>query len=231
MRNRSACSFLAGKGAAHGRAVQESRDGARVPFGRRQGPDAFYKGAIATAIVKTSEHLGGTMTAQDLASYSPEWVEPLSIDYRGWRVYELPPNGQGMAALEMLNIMETSPPSPLGAFSAPELHKRIEAMKLAYSDVHAYVADPRVHDVPVAQLLSKEYARKRAAQIDPNRANCEVKAGDPVGSNTTYLTVVDKDGNIASWIQSLYSAFGSKVTVEGMGFSAAKSRRELQSRS
>jgi gamma-glutamyltranspeptidase/glutathione hydrolase len=183
-----------------------------------QGPDAFYKGAIATAIIKTSEHLGGTMAAQDLASYAPEWVEPLSIDYRGWRVYELPPNGQGMAALEMLNIMETTPASPLGAFSAPEMHKRIEAMKLAYSDVHAYVADPRTYDSPVTQLLSKEYARKRAAEIDANRANCEVKAGDPVGSNTTYLTVVDKDGNIASWIQSLYSAFGSKVTVEGMGF-------------
>ena len=144
-----------------------------------QGPDAFYKGAIATAIVKTSEHLGGTMTAQDLASYSSEWVEPLSIDYRGWRVYELPPNGQGMAALEMLNIMETSPASPLGAFSAPEMHKRIEAMKLAYSDVHANVAT-RDSQTPVAQLLSKEYARKRAAQIDPNRANCEVQAGDPM---------------------------------------------------
>jgi gamma-glutamyltranspeptidase / glutathione hydrolase len=182
------------------------------------GPDAFYKGAIAAAIVKTSEQLGGTMTAQDLASYSSEWVEPLSIDYRGWRVYELPPNGQGMAALEMLNIMETTPASPLGAFSAPEMHLRIEAMKLAYSDVHANVADPRTHDTPVAQLLSKEYARKRAAKIDPHRANCEVKAGDPIGSNTTYLTVVDKDGNIASWIQSLYSAFGSRVTVEGMGF-------------
>jgi gamma-glutamyltranspeptidase / glutathione hydrolase len=183
-----------------------------------QGPDAFYKGAIASAIVKTSEHLGGTMTAQDLATYSSEWVEPLSIDYRGWRVYELPPNGQGMAALEMLNIMETTPASPLGAFSAPELHKRIEAMKLAYSDVHANVADPRTHDAPVAQLLSKEYARKRAAKIDPQRANCEVQAGDPVGSNTTYLTVVDKDGNIASWIQSVFSDFGSRVTVEGMGF-------------
>ncbi len=183
-----------------------------------QGPDAFYKGEIASAILKTSEHLGGTMTAQDLASYSPEWVQPLSIDYRGWRVYELPPNGQGMAALEMLNIMETVPPTPLGAFSAPELHKRIEAMKLAYSDVHANVTDPRFHDAPVAQLLSKEYARKRAAEIDANRANCNVKAGDPVGSNTTYLTVVDKDGNIASWIQSLFSAFGSRVTVEGMGF-------------
>lgn len=182
------------------------------------GPDAFYKGEIAAAILKTSEHLGGTMTAADLASYAPEWVQPLSIDYRGWRVYELPPNGQGMAALEMLNIMETVGPSPLGAFGAPEMHKRIEAMKLAYSDVHAYVGDPRFHDIPVDQLISKDYARKRAALIDPQRANCDVKAGDPIGSNTTYLTVVDKDGNIASWIQSLYQAFGSRVTVEGMGF-------------
>ncbi len=182
------------------------------------GPDALYKGEIAAAILKTSRDLGGTMTAEDLAGYSSEWVEPISIDYRGWRVYELPPNGQGMAALEMLNIMETAPPTPLGAFSPIEMHKRIEAMKLAYSDVHANVTDPRFHDTPVAQLLSKEYARKRAAQINPERANCDVKAGDPVGSNTTYLTVVDKDGNIASWIQSLYSGFGSRVTVEGMGF-------------
>ncbi len=123
-----------------------------------------------------------------------------------------------MAALEMLNIMAQKPPSPAGAFSAAEMHKRIEAMKLAYSDVHRYDADPRTYDAPVAQLLSTEYARKRAALIDPNRANCKVEAGDPVGSNTTYLTVVDKDGNIASWIQSVYDFFGSRVTVDGMGF-------------
>jgi gamma-glutamyltranspeptidase / glutathione hydrolase len=208
----------AGKGLRTGELFKNPDMARALRLVAEQGPDSFYKGAIATAIVKTSEHLGGTMTAQDLASYSSEWVEPLSIDYRGWRVYELPPNGQGMAALEMLNIMETMPASPLGAFSAPELHKRIEAMKLAYSDVHANVSDPRTHDTPVAQLLSKEYARKRAAKIDPQRANCEVQAGEPVGSNTTYLTVVDKDGNIASWIQSLYEAFGSRVTVEGMGF-------------
>jgi gamma-glutamyltranspeptidase / glutathione hydrolase len=183
-----------------------------------KGPEAFYKSEIAAAILKTSQHLGGTLAAEDLASYSAEWVEPISTDYRGWRVYELPPNGQGMAALEMLNIMETAPASPLGAFGAPELHKRIEAMKLAYSDVHRYNADPRAHDVPVAQLLSKEYARQRAAKIDPNRANCEVAAGDPVGSNTTYLTMVDKDGNMASWIQSVFGFFGSRVTAEGMGF-------------
>lgn len=183
-----------------------------------QGPDAFYKGDIAKAILKTSEHLGGTMTAEDLAGFAPEWVDPLSIDYRGWRVYELPPNGQGMAALEMLNIMETKPPTALGPFSPMEMHKRIEAMKLAYSDVHRYDADPRTYDVPTKQLLSKEYAQKRAALIDPVRANCKVANGDPQGSNTTYLTIVDKDGNIASWIQSIFGSFGSKVTVEGMGF-------------
>ncbi len=183
-----------------------------------KGPDALYKGEIAAAILKTSHDLGGTMTAEDLASYSAEWVQPISIDYRGWRVYELPPNGQGMAALEMLNIMETAPPTPLGAFSPIEMHKRIEAMKLAYADVRRYDADPHTYDVPVAQLLSKEYARKRAALIDPKHANCEVPAGQPVGSDTTYLTIVDKDGNMTSWIQSVYAEFGSGVTVEGMGF-------------
>src|ERR1700680_877328 len=183
-----------------------------------KGPDAFYKGEIAAAILKTSQRLGGTRTAEDLASFSSEWVQPISIDYRGWRVYELPPNGQGMAALEMLNIMETAPATPLGAFSPVEMHKRIEAMKLAYADLRRYDADPRNYDVPVKQLLSKEYARKRAALIDPKRANCEVPAGQPISSDTTYLTTVDKDGNIVSWIQSLYADFGSGVTVEGMGF-------------
>jgi gamma-glutamyltranspeptidase/glutathione hydrolase len=183
-----------------------------------KGPDAFYKGEIAAAILKTSQKLGGTMTADDLASYSSEFVTPISVDYRGWRVYELPPNGQGMAALEMLNIMETSPASMFGPFSPAEMHKRIEAMKLAYSDLRRYDADPRTYDVPVGVLLSKEYARKRAALIDPGKANCEVPAGQPVAGDTTYLTVVDKDGNIASWIQSVSNLFGSGVTVEGMGF-------------
>jgi len=182
------------------------------------GPDAVYKGEIASAILATSQSLGGTMTKEDLAAFSPEWVQPISIEYRGWRVYELPPNGQGMAALEMLNIMETSPADPKGPFTAAELHKRIEAMKLAYSDLHRYNADPRSHDVPVAALLSKDYARKRAALIDPNKANCGVTAGQPIGSDTTYLTVADREGNIVSWIQSIYSQFGSGVAVKGMGF-------------
>ena len=183
-----------------------------------QGPDAYYKGDIAQAILSTSNKLGGTMTAADLAAFQPEWVTPISIDYRGWRVYELPPNGQGMAALEMLNFMETQPPSPQGPLSADELHKRIEAMKLAYSDLRRYNADPRTYDVPVRQLLSKDYARDRAKLIDPQRANCNVTPGDPIGSNTTYLTVVDREGNIVSWIQSIFGFFGSGVTAEGMGF-------------
>jgi gamma-glutamyltranspeptidase / glutathione hydrolase len=188
-----------------------------------KGRDAFYKGPIAAAILKTSRRLQGTLTAQDLASFSSEWVEPISIDYRGWRVYELPPNGQGMAALEMLNIMETVPASAEGAFSPSEIHKRIEAMKLAYSDLHRYDADPRTNPVPVAGLLSKEYAKKRAARIDPAKANCQVTPGQPVEGDTTYLTVVDREGNLVSWIQSIAGIFGSGVVVDGMGF-------ELQNR-
>ncbi len=183
-----------------------------------KGPDAFYKGEIAQAILKASQRLGGTMTAKDLESFQPEWVTPISIDYRGWRVYELPPNGQGIAALEMLNFMQQFPVSPTGPFDVTEMHKRIESMKLAYSDVHAFVGDPRTYNPPIAQLLSADYARKRAALIDPKKANCDVVPGDPLGSNTTYLTTIDKDGNIASWIQSLYGTFGAHITPEGTGF-------------
>jgi gamma-glutamyltranspeptidase/glutathione hydrolase len=183
-----------------------------------QGPSAFYKGDIAAAILKTSQKLGGTMTAEDLAGFSAEWVTPISTDYRGWKIAELPPNSQGFAALEMLNIMEVTPATPLGAFSPIEMHKRIEAMKLAYADVRRYNADPRTYDAPLSQLLSKDYAKKRYALIDPKKANCDVPNGDPIGSNTTYLTVVDKDGNIASWIESVYDEFGSGLTAEGMGF-------------
>jgi gamma-glutamyltranspeptidase/glutathione hydrolase len=183
-----------------------------------QGAAAYYKGEIAAAILKTSNKLGGAMTAEDLAGYSSEWVTPISIDYRGWKIYELPPNSQGIAALEMLNILGMTAASTLGPFSPVEMHKRIEAMKLAYADVRRYNADPRTNAVPVAPLLSKAYAGKRAALIDPAHANCNVPNGDPVGSNTTYLTVADKDGNIASWIESIYDDFGSGLTAEGMGF-------------
>jgi gamma-glutamyltranspeptidase / glutathione hydrolase len=182
------------------------------------GSRAFYEGDIAAALLKTSRGLGGTMTAGDLSSFSAEWVEPISIDYRGWQVYELPPNGQGLAALEMLNIMEALPPVPEGPFTPAEMHKRIEAMKLAYSDVYRYNADPRVCEVPVAKLLSKQHARERAALIDPRNANGQVRAARMSGGDTIYLTAADREGNMVSWIQSIFSNFGSGITVEGMGF-------------
>ncbi len=184
----------------------------------KEGESAYYKGAIAQAILKTSTELGGAMTAADLSQYSAEWVEPISTQYRDWTVYELPPNGDGMAALEMLNLMENFKPSPEGPSSTAELHTRIESMKLAYADVTAYDGDPRFSKIPVAQLLSKDYAAKRAALIDPAKANCDVAPGALPKSDTTYLSVVDREGNILSLIQSNYEAFGSDVTVQGMGF-------------
>jgi len=183
-----------------------------------RGEAVFYKGEIAQAILKTSNALGGTMTASDLAEYSAEWVEPISTEYRDWSVYELPPNGDGMAALEMLNIMERSAPDPAGPHSPGEIHTRIEAMKLAYADVKAYDGDPRFSKIPVQQILSKQFAAKRAALIDPAKANCSVAPGALGASDTTYFSVVDRQGNILSIIQSNYASFGSGVTVEGMGF-------------
>ncbi|HVH89374.1 MAG TPA: gamma-glutamyltransferase family protein, partial [Terriglobales bacterium] len=183
-----------------------------------RGAEAVYQGEIGQAMVATSKELGGTMTLDDLAQFSPEWVDPISTDYRGWRVYELPPNGQGMAALSMLNIMEQSQPAPDGPQGATELHKKIEAMQLAYADLKRYLADPKLAKVPVQGLISKQYAAERAKLIDPNKARCDYGAGMPPGSDTTYLTTVDRDGNIVSWINSNYSGFGSGVVVKGMGF-------------
>lgn len=182
------------------------------------GRDAFYRGEIAQSIVSTSKDLGGTMQPDDLADFSAEWVEPISIDYHGWKVYELPPNGQGMAALEMLNIMSTLQPDKAGPLATMELHNRIEAMKLAYSDLYRYNADPRFAKVPVKGLLAPDYAKLRASLIDPAKANCTPASGSPARSDTTYLAAVDKDGNIASLIQSNYDAFGSGVAVKGRGF-------------
>ncbi len=184
------------------------------------GPVAFYRGKIAQAILATSEKAGGTMRAEDLAEFQAEWVTPISTDYRGWKVYELPPNGQGIATLEMLNVMERFPLPQLAPSSPDALHFEIEAQKLAYQDLRRYVADPRFAKVPVAGLISKEYARERAALIDPAHAHCDVAPGTPppTSGDTIYLTVVDRDGNIVSLIQSLYNGFGSGVMVKGMGF-------------
>jgi gamma-glutamyltranspeptidase/glutathione hydrolase len=187
-----------------------------------QGRGAFYKGEIARRILETSKGANGTMGAADLAEYSSEWVEPISTTYRGWTVYEIPPNGQGIAALEMLNLMELFPLGEYSHHSARALHVMIEAKKLAYADMLRYVADPKFSGVPVAGLLSKDYARERAKLIDPAKANCQVGAGTPPGAGreTIYLSVVDREGNSVSLIQSNYASvgFGSGVVVEGAGF-------------
>ncbi len=144
---------------------------------------------------------------EDLADFSAEWVEPISTTYRGWTVYEIPPNGQGIAALEMLNIMETF---RFNDFRNPAdvPHVMIEAKKLAYADMLRYVADQKFSTVPVAGMLSKEYAAQRAKLIDMAKANCDVAPGEPefpAKGDTTYLTVVDRDGNMVSLIQSNYA--------------------------
>ena len=185
-----------------------------------QGAAAFYRGPIAKALLKTSERLGGKMTAADLSEFEAEWVEPISIDYHGWKVYELPPNGQGVAALEMLNILSLFPLSGYTPRGLLELHAQIEAQKLAYQDLHRYVADPRFAKIPVEGMLSMAYARERAALIDPDKARCDVAPGEPakIHGDTIYLSAVDRDGNIVSLIQSIYQPFGSGVVVDDYGF-------------
>ena len=184
------------------------------------GHDVFYKGEIARQIVEFSQHEGGTMTLADLAGYSAEWVEPLSIDYHGWTVNELPPNGQGIAALEMLNIMSHFPLAQYGHNSVDALHVMIEAKKLAYADLLRYIGDPKFSKIPVAGLLSPEYAEQRSKLIDMAKANCSVAAGTPPekDGDTTYLTAVDQQGNMVSLIQSNYSEFGSRLVAGNTGF-------------
>jgi gamma-glutamyltranspeptidase/glutathione hydrolase len=184
------------------------------------GAAAFYKGEIAQNALSVSDWDGGTLTESDLAEYQAEWVTPISTDYRGWKVYELPPNGQGIAALAMLNIMETFALPKLGPLTAEALHSKIEAQKLAYQDLARYVADPRFASIPLAGMLDKKYAAERAALIDPAHAKCDAAPGNPPAGagDTIYLSVVDKEGNIVSLIQSLYRGFGSGTSVPGMGF-------------
>ena len=186
------------------------------------GRDAFYKGEIARRILDFSAREGGTMTAADMAEFSSEWVDPISTTYRGWTVLEMPPNGQGIAALEMLNILENFPLAEYGHNSARALHTMIEAKKLAYADLLRHIGEPRASRLPVSGLLSKDYARTRAKLIDPARANCAVEAGTPpaVGNDTIYLSVVDREGNMVSLIQSNYvsATFGSGLVAPGTGF-------------
>jgi len=185
------------------------------------GRDAYYKGEISRRILETIKRHDGVMTAQDLTEFSAEWVEPISTTYRDWTVYEIPPNGQGLAALLMLNIMETFPfgQKDWGFGSANALHTMIEAKKLAYADLIKYIGDPHGQSLPVKTLLSQDHTADRAKLIDPDHANCDVPTGTlPGAGDTTYLTVVDRDGNIVSLIQSNFAEFGSGMVAPGTGF-------------
>jgi len=176
------------------------------------GRDAFYKGPIAKSIVDYMKDNGGFITMEDLAATKADWVEPISTNYRGYQVYELPPNGQGITALIALNILEGFDLGAMRSQPAQYYHTMIEAMKLAFADRNRYIADPTFSKVPVAELLSKDYAAKRRALIDPRKALDNPPSGDiNLGSDTTYFTVVDKDGNGVSFINSLFDAFGSGV--------------------
>jgi len=176
------------------------------------GRDAFYKGPIAKSIVDYMKDNGGFITMEDLAATRADWVEPISTNYRGYQVYELPPNGQGITALIALNILEGFDLGAMRSQPAQYYHTMIEAMKLAFADRNRYIADPTFSKVPVSELLSKDYAAKRRALIDPRKALDNPPPGDiNLGSDTTYFTVVDKDGNAVSFINSLFDAFGSGV--------------------
>ncbi len=186
----------------------------------RGGRKACYEGAIAQLLLANSRKHGGTWTAADLRDFRPQWVEPISTTYHGWSVYEMPPPGQGIAALAMLNLMERFPLADWGRDSAATWHTLIEAKKLAYADLLRYVADPRFAAVPVGGILSKAYARERARLIDPDRAASVVPPGQPPagGTDTTYLCAVDGAGNMVSLIQSNYGGFGSGLVADGTGF-------------
>ena len=188
------------------------------------GKAGFYQGPTAEAILAISKDKGGTMTAADLGELEAEWVAPISTTYRGWDVYELPPNTQGIAALMMLNLMEQFPLGEYGFHSARALHVMIEAKKLAYADMLRYVGDPRLGEAPVPAMLDKAHARRRATRIGAGDAATDVRPStfdgltSSSGQDTIYLSVIDRRGNIVSLIQSIYEGFGTAIVPPGTGF-------------
>jgi len=185
------------------------------------GRDAFYKGDIARTIDAYFKANGGFLSYEDMATHTGEWVEPVSTNYRGYDVWELPPNGQGIAALQMLNVLEGYDFSRIPFGSPEHVHLLVEAKKLAFADRARWYADPAFQPAPVARLISKPYARERATLISPDKALREVQPGTPKEldeGDTIYMTVADKDGMMVSLIQSNYRGMGSGMTPTGLGF-------------
>ncbi len=178
------------------------------------GADAFYKGEIARSIARSTQEAGGYLSEEDLAAHESTWVEPISTDYRGVRVHEIPPPGQGIAALEMLNILEGFDLGALDPLSADRIHLEVEAKKLAYRDLHEKIGDPGFSEIPTSELLGKDYAARLRESISGRAA---ASVAPELGDDTTYLCAVDARGNGCSFINSLFKGFGSGVVAEGTG--------------
>jgi gamma-glutamyltranspeptidase/glutathione hydrolase len=182
------------------------------------GRDAFYQGPLAEAIVSYSTKVGGLFSQSDFSEHTSNFIEPVSTSYRGYDIWELPPNGQGIAVLQMLNLLEPFDLKGMGPLSADALHLMIEAKKLAYEDRAKYYADPDFVQLPIAALISKPYADRRRAELKVDQANLSPTAGEPAGADTIYLTVVDGDFNCVSLIQSNFHGFGSYHVPTDLGF-------------
>jgi gamma-glutamyltranspeptidase/glutathione hydrolase len=179
------------------------------------GADAFYNGEIARRMASAAREDGGYLTERDLAAHTTKWVEPISTNYRGIEVYEIPPPGQGIAALEMLNILEGFDMTSLDPSGAERIHLEVEAKKLAYRDLHEKIGDPDFVDVPTEELISKEYAARLRERISASRVGASVSPS--LGNDTTYLCAIDADGNGCSFINSLFDRFGSGIVAPGTG--------------
>lgn len=183
-----------------------------------EGRDGFYAGEIAAIISEYIKEEGGFLSKEDLASHKSEWIEPVSTTYRGYELWELPPNGQGIAALQILNLMEAFDIALMGFGSADYIHTFTEAKKLAYEDRAKFYADMNFVDVPVAELISKEYGDKRRKLLNSDKASASYEPGKIKNGDTIYLTTADKDGNMVSLIQSNYRGMGSGMTPGVLGF-------------
>lgn len=206
-----------GKAPVKGQIFQNQRLAATYEKIATGGRDAFYKGDIARVIAAYMKAQGGFLSYEDLAEHTSEWVEPVSTNYRGYDVWELPPNGQGIAALQILNLLEQYDIEGMGYDSLDYIHTFVEAKKLAFEDRAKFYADPGFNQIPVDWLISKDYAKQRRQLIDANKAAKRFDAGKYQG-DTIYLTTADKDGNMVSLIQSNYRGMGSGMTPTDLGF-------------
>jgi gamma-glutamyltranspeptidase/glutathione hydrolase len=219
--NTQATWFKGGRAPAEGEIFRNPDLGNTLEKIGKDGRDAFYKGELAQVMAKYFKRIGGDLTLEDFAAHRGEWVSPASVNYQGYDVYELPPNGQGFAALQMLSILKNFDFSQWSRSSAEVFHYMVEAKRLAFEDVARYYADPDFSQIPLSGLLSDEYGKARFAEIDPKAVNAEVAAGEPKiegEGDTTYLTVADGSGMMVSLIQSNYRGMGSGLTPDGLGF-------------